>query len=61
VAAPFPADDWQHSEALTFDRLWKRSWALRVLARFACQDADRLVRQSEDLIALARRSRLRLI
>jgi hypothetical protein len=61
MAAPLSANDRLLSEALTFDRLWKRSWALRVLARFACGDADRLVRQSEDLIALARRSKLRLL
>jgi hypothetical protein len=58
MAAPFPAGR-QLSE--TFYKLWKGSWALGVLARFARLDSDRLVTQSEDLRALARRSRLRLI
>ena len=43
-----------------FLRLWKRSWALGVLARFAREDAARLVIEAQDLVARLRRDRMRL-
>ena len=42
------------------DRMWKRSWALRTLARVACEDSARLLAEAEDLVARLRRSRMRV-
>jgi hypothetical protein len=64
MAAPFPADTGQLpvTERLSeAHNLWKRSWALCMLARFACEDSCQLVTESTDLRAGARRSRMRLI
>jgi hypothetical protein len=41
-------------------RLWKRSWALRTLARVAREDSARLCAEAEDLVARLRRSRMRV-
>jgi hypothetical protein len=41
--------------------LWKQSWALCMLARFACEDSRQLVTKSQDLRVVTRRSRMRLI
>jgi len=41
--------------------LWKRSWAICMLARVSCEDSRRLIMKSNDLKAWARRSRMRLI
>ena len=42
------------------DRMWKRAWALRTLARVACEDSARLRAEAEDLVARSRRSRMRV-
>ena len=64
MAAPLWADTGQlpvTGQLFEAHNLWKRSWALRMLARFASEDARQLITESDDLRARARRSRMRLI
>lgn len=47
-------------ETLAVARQFKRAWALGQLARLVNQDSKRLVAESRELVALARRCRLRV-
>ncbi|HEY7503492.1 MAG TPA: hypothetical protein VH700_05260 [Gemmatimonadales bacterium] len=58
MAAPLLTRKSRYGES--FLRLWKRSWALGILARFACDDSARLVTEAQSLVAQFRRSRMRL-
>ena len=58
MAAPLTIRKSNNTEP--FLRLWKQSWSLCVLARFAREDASRLVIEAEHLVSTLRRSRMHL-